>query len=146
MNLSKDFPLLLREAREGAGYTMRQLGTAVNVDASQISRYEDGTAKPRADVFARLRLVLGSSLGSCQATQAEAGPKRFQDAWVKTALRSPPELHEQIHAAADKSGRTFNAELIHRLQLTFASETGAVTLDKPTAERLIAALQNHITK
>ncbi|QJT28372.1 Arc family DNA-binding protein [Aeromonas media] len=37
----------------------------------------------------------------------------------KTALRLPRDLHTAIHEAADASGRTMNAEIVHRLQRTF---------------------------
>jgi predicted DNA-binding protein len=33
----------------------------------------------------------------------------------KTALRIPKELHQKIHELADKSGRSMNAEIVHRL-------------------------------
>lgn len=38
---------------------------------------------------------------------------------IRTALRVPPELHAQIHEAAAASGRSFNAEIIHRLEQSF---------------------------
>lgn len=37
----------------------------------------------------------------------------------KTALRVPRELHTKIHEAADSSGRTMNAEIVHRLESSF---------------------------
>lgn len=37
----------------------------------------------------------------------------------KTALRVPRELHTAIHKAAEKSGRTMNAEIVHRLEQSF---------------------------
>lgn len=47
-----------------------------------------------------------------------------QTDFVKTALRLPPKLHEQIHAAAAESGRTYNAELVNRLDASL-NETGS---------------------
>ncbi|WCM88813.1 Arc family DNA-binding protein [Acidovorax sp. NCPPB 3576] len=41
-----------------------------------------------------------------------------QDDYIRTALRVPPDLHKEIHEAADKAGRSFNAEIIERLQQT----------------------------
>lgn len=40
----------------------------------------------------------------------------------KTALRLPRDLHTAIHEAADASGRTMNAEIVYRLQRTFADD------------------------
>lgn len=54
-----------------------------------------------------------------------------QDDFIRTALRVPPDLHKSIHEAAKVAGRTFNAEIVHRLQLSFeqASEASQVTPD-----------------
>ncbi len=43
----------------------------------------------------------------------------LQDDWIKTALRVPPDLHAQIHAAREESGRTFNSEIVERLRASF---------------------------
>ncbi|MEJ5128186.1 hypothetical protein WH367_19255 [Comamonas sp. MYb21] len=39
-----------------------------------------------------------------------------QDDYIRTALRVPPDLHKVIHAAADKAGRSFNAQLVFLLE------------------------------
>ena len=43
-----------------------------------------------------------------------------QTEYVKTALRLPPEVHAKIHEAAEASGRSYNAEIVARLQESFA--------------------------
>lgn len=45
-----------------------------------------------------------------------------QDDFIRTALRVPPDLHKQIHAAAAASGRTFNAEIVSRLESSFKTD------------------------
>ncbi|MDF4005300.1 hypothetical protein P3W33_18015 [Luteibacter sp. PPL552] len=45
--------------------------------------------------------------------------KRSQDDFVRTALRVPPTLHAQLHDAAKLTGRTFNAEIVNRLENSF---------------------------
>jgi hypothetical protein len=42
-----------------------------------------------------------------------------QTDFVKTALRLPPELHAKLHEGAEASGRSYNAELVARLQESF---------------------------
>lgn len=42
-----------------------------------------------------------------------------QDEFIKTALRVPPDLHKQLHEAAAANNRTFNAEIVSRLQNSF---------------------------
>lgn len=49
----------------------------------------------------------------------------------KTALRLPKSLHEAVHKAAKESGRTMNAEIVYRLQQSFASTNDDPTTEKP---------------
>lgn len=39
-----------------------------------------------------------------------------QSGYVKTGIRVPPELHAEVHASAERNGRTFNSEILARLQ------------------------------
>lgn len=73
-----------------------------------------------------------------------------QDDFIRTALRVPPELHAQIHSAAEEAGRTFNAEINQRLSATFAvdgdvaalaRQVEALTAQRDDAYRAIRALQ-----
>lgn len=48
--------------------------------------------------------------------------KSGQADYVKTALRMPPALHEQLHKAAELNHRTFNGEILARLERTFNQE------------------------
>ena len=43
-----------------------------------------------------------------------------QDNFVRTALRVPQELHKKLHEAAVASNRTFNAEIVDRLERSFS--------------------------
>lgn len=45
-----------------------------------------------------------------------------QKNFVKTALRLPPELHAAVHEAAQRSGRSYNAELVERVQRSFEAD------------------------
>lgn len=44
-------------------------------------------------------------------------------------LRMPPDLKERVQAAADASGRSMNAEIVHRLEQSFAPP-----IELPTGE------------
>ena len=50
-----------------------------------------------------------------------------QDDFQKTALRLPKDLHARLHAAAAEVGRSYNAEIIARLEATFADDMDAKT-------------------
>lgn len=58
---------------------------------------------------------------------------RTQDDYIRTALRVPPELHARLHEAAKDSGRTFNAEILARLEGSF----DAAAMTKVAADMLI---------
>ncbi|ATA55197.1 hypothetical protein CKY39_19750 [Variovorax boronicumulans] len=45
-----------------------------------------------------------------------------QKDFVKTALRLPPDLHAAVHEAAQKSGRSYNAELVDRVGKSFEND------------------------
>lgn len=45
-----------------------------------------------------------------------------QDDFIRTALRVPPDLHKSLHASATENNRTFNAEIVARLQQSFNLE------------------------
>jgi hypothetical protein len=54
-----------------------------------------------------------------------------QDDYIRTALRVPPSLHKQIHEAAKAADRTFNAEILSRLQGSFqGASTDALVMDQ----------------
>lgn len=45
--------------------------------------------------------------------------------FVKTALRLPPEVHAAIHESAQQAGRSYNAELVERIQQSLRSDADA---------------------
>ena len=45
-----------------------------------------------------------------------------QDDYIKTALRLPTALHTRIQLAAEKAGRSMNAEIISRVEQSFSDE------------------------
>lgn len=47
-----------------------------------------------------------------------------QDDFIRTALRVPPALHKALHESASTANRTFNAEIIARLQASFDTAPG----------------------
>lgn len=44
---------------------------------------------------------------------------KTQHSYVKTALRLPPDLHAELHMAAEAAERGFNAEILFRLRKSF---------------------------
>jgi len=48
--------------------------------------------------------------------------KSSQDSYIKSAVRFPPQLHRELQDAAERNGRTMNAEIISRLLATPTNE------------------------
>lgn len=48
-----------------------------------------------------------------------------QTGFKHTALRITPEMHAKLHAAASASGRSYNAEIVARLQSSFDTTSAA---------------------
>jgi len=42
--------------------------------------------------------------------------KQLQKDYVQSAVRFPPDLRDELRAAADANGRSFNAEIVARLR------------------------------
>lgn len=59
---------------------------------------------------------------------------------IKTALRVPPDLHACLHEAAKLAGRSYNAEIVHRLQQSF--QAIEPTPDFP--EEVVMAVQDEM--
>ncbi len=65
-----------------------------------------------------------------------------QDDYIRTALRVPPDLHAQIHGAAKENNRTFNAEIVARLQASLEA-TPSIKL-KGSDKVLLRALADFV--
>ena len=66
-----------------------------------------------------------------------------QSDFVKTALRLPPDVHAMVHEAAAASGRSYNAEIVARLQASF--QTNESEQREFEAWREVARLERNST-
>lgn len=68
--------------------------------------------------------------------------RKTQVDFIKTALRLPPELHGRVHESAAEHGRTYNAELISRLEASFEPPKVHLTDDqaKNLADEIMAQI------
>lgn len=60
--------------------------------------------------------------------------KKGQKDHVKTAVRLPPELNEEVKLAAARNGRSMNAEIIARLQ---ESPSDAILAELDELKRMV---------
>lgn len=77
-----------------------------------------------------------------------------QDDFHKTGLRLPRDLHARLHEAAAESGRSYNAEIVARLQSSFQPQTSDADLmemkhfleSKDTERELLRETGRHLQK
>lgn len=63
--------------------------------------------------------------------------KTTQEDFVRTALRVPPELHARLHESAREVGRTFNAEILARLEESFVGDGRKIIFTPDTMSLLL---------
>lgn len=63
----------IKEHREQAGMTQRQLGIQMGVDCSAVTKWETEAALPKARQLPRLARVLGCSIGDLFLPMEDAG-------------------------------------------------------------------------
>ena len=68
--------------------------------------------------------------------------KPTQTAYIKTALRLPPELHAEIHAAAEHLGHSMNAEILNRLR---ASQPAQITAELSEIKLALRKIMDAVT-
>lgn len=104
----------------------------------------------------KLMAILDSNLGAMIRHMASS----YQDDYIKTALRIPRELHAALMESARERGRSFNAELLDRLQASLApsghgeaifqlhaqGEGGPLAPEVAPARREIAELSERLIK
>jgi len=62
----------ISEAREAKGWRQRQLGAAIDVDGSQVSRWENGHVTPSGRLLAAIADALGCSVSYLLTGQRDA--------------------------------------------------------------------------
>lgn len=65
-----------------------------------------------------------------------------QAEYMKTALRLPRDLHSRLLTVAELSGRSLNAEILFRLEASFASAADSVEARFLIVEREMEAIRH----
>lgn len=112
----KSLGVNIRKFRKDKGLTIQKLAEIVDSDVGNISRLERGQQGYSHELVFRISRALNVELSDLH----RSGTTQKEDEIQKTALRIPKSLHEEIHLAAKESGRTMNAEIVHRLRGTFS--------------------------
>lgn len=103
----------LIKARSGHGWSQADLAEVSGIAAAQISRYEQGRSKPRAEVTAKLAKALAVSFewlayGHGHIDDGSEVPKypATQKLVHTFDLENDPELREAVESLAEKMGLT----------------------------------------
>lgn len=113
--MTKDFATNLIYLRGKKDLTQQQLGDAVGVSPSQISRYESGQARPRKTVMRKLADALGVTLEKLESPEMTVividEPEQYL--W-KVSL--PKQLIETVQEHADSHGTSLEAMFLAELE------------------------------
>lgn len=132
----KTLGINIRRFRKAKGLTIQDLAEVVDSDVGNISRLERGQQGYSHEIVFRISRVLNVELSDLH----RSGTTQKESEIQKTALRIPKNLHVEFHLAAKKSGRTMNAEIVHRLRGSFSdvdSERAAMSSQGSESEQYI---------
>ncbi|WP_434569189.1 helix-turn-helix domain-containing protein [Pseudomonas sp. Z3-8] len=117
--MSKDFAMNLIYLRGERNLTQQQLGDAIGVSPSQISRYEAGQAMPRKTVLRKLADALGVTIEQLSKpdmvsiTMSERSSSGADDTWKVTV---PKQLVSKIQAEAEMHGVSVEVMFVAELE------------------------------
>jgi len=115
----RGFPITLRNARERAGFTQRELGARSGVNFSQISRYEQGLAYPRPGMMLKLAEALGVSAEYLKEGEHLVHVDLVNDDGLHMRFAFPGEDMEFVRYEAEKNGRTVEEQILLMINLGF---------------------------
>ena len=124
----------IREQREQARISMRQLAQAAGVSNPYLSQIERGLRKPSADILQQIAKGLRIS---AEALYVQAGilEDRPADSGVRSALMADPELSERQKQVLLEIYESFRKENAAAAEAEAAQATGAEAADDARASR-----------
>lgn len=136
MGMANTFGARLVIARNEKGLSQTTVAERANMAQTQLSRYETGRARPRLKLVLTLASVLAVDpdwlLAGDEGDASEDG-----EGTVRSQFRVPAPIHEAIARLAKASGRSLNAEIVHRLAQTLGEDFAA---EQPAAQPLLAEM------
>lgn len=118
--------------------TDRQVNFRIPVEL--LASIKESAGQNNRTVTAELVTWLQGGEHSRAGRLQQDSPSRHED---KFMVRMPEGMRDRIQEAAKDNNRSMNAEVVARLDASFSS---AQLLNKPTAERLIAALEAYVAR
>lgn len=134
--MGNTFGARLISARIEKGLSQSAVAERANMAQTQLSRYETGRARPRLKLVLTLASVLAVDpdwlLAGDEGDASEDG-----EGTVRSQFRVPAPIHEAIARLAKASGRSLNAEIVHRLAQTLGEDFAA---EQPATQPVLAEM------
>lgn len=134
--MANTFGARLVLARNEKGLSQTTVAERANMAQTQLSRYETGRARPRLNLVLTLASVLAVDPDWLLAGD-EGGAREDSEGTVRSQFRVPAPIHEAITRLAKASGRSLNAEIVHRLAQTLGEDFAA---EQPAAQPVLAEM------
>jgi len=96
--ISMTFPKRLAELRKAKQLTQQALADAIDINVSQLKRYEAGTSQPTLDVLRKLAVTLSVNADLLLFDKSERGPDEELRLQFETITRMPTEDKQVIKA------------------------------------------------
>lgn len=72
------FPSKLKKARENIGFSQKEVANEINIDQSQLARYETGQTQPNIETLGLLADFYGISLDWLVGTKGNTAPPNIK--------------------------------------------------------------------
>ena len=142
MGMANTFGARLVLARTEKGLSQTTVAERANMAQTQLSRYETGRARPRLNLVFTLANVLAVDPDWLLAGDEE-DTSEDSEGTVRSQFRVPAPIHEAIARLAKTSGRSLNAEIVHRLAQTLGEDFAA---EQPAAQPVLAEMLAQMRK
>lgn len=140
--MANTFGARLVLARNEKGLSQTTVAERANMAQTQLSRYETGRARPRLNLVLTLASVLAVDPDWLLAGD-EGDASEDSEGTVRSQFRVPAPIHEAIARLAKVSGRSLNAEIVHRLAQTLGEDFAA---EQPAAQPVLAEMLAQMRK
>ena len=136
MGMANTFGARLTRARIEKGLSQSDLAASSGIAPAQISRYEADKNQPRLHILHKLAAALSVEPDWLLAGD-EGDSSDDSEGTVRSQFRVPAPIHEAIARLAKASGRSLNAEIVHRLAQTLSEDLAA---EQPAAQPALAEM------
>ncbi|MDR3018684.1 MAG: helix-turn-helix domain-containing protein [Delftia acidovorans] len=134
--MANTFGARLILARNEKGLSQFTLAERAGMAQTQLSRYETDKVRPRLRIVNTLAAALSVD-PDWLLNGDEGDASDDSEGTVRSQFRVPAPIHEAIARLAKASGRSVNAEIVHRLAQTLGEDFAA---EQPAAQPVLSEM------